>query len=188
MEDNLGERSSYPALDVRRSVSSSVTGDRWHKPVGACIHHTDGVNSLAWLSGGSAIAGSPASADVLIGRKGERYLLTDSERYAFGVGQVSSTIKKLFSAGNPNEYLMSVELEYKALDAPTYAQYDSCAEQLVNWALKYRWRWPYVIYGHYGIAGPLGRKSDPYNFDWGSLMGRLYHHSQDAKVPGLIVP
>lgn len=185
MEDNLGVRHKYSALDVRRSVSSSVVGDRWHKPVGTCIHHTDGVNSLSWLSGGSAIAGTPSSADVLIGRRGERYLLTDSGSYAFGVGQVSSTIKKLFSPGNPNEYLMSIELEYKALDSPTYAQYDSAAEQVINWAIKYAWQWPYVIYGHYGIANPVGRKSDPYNFDWGTFMGRLYYHSLDAKIAGL---
>lgn len=185
MEDNLGVRHHYSSLDVRRAVSSSVIGDRWHKPIGACIHHTNGVNSLAWLTGSSAIAGTPASADVLINKRGSRYLLTDSGQYAYGVGQVSSVIQKLFFPGNPNEYLLSVELEYKALEAPTFEQYDSAAEQIVNWAIKYAWQWPFVLYGHYGIAAPLGRKSDPYNFNWGSFMGRLYHHSQDAKIAGL---
>jgi hypothetical protein len=76
-------------------------------------------------------------------------------------------------------------LEYRAGESPTWQQYDSLAEQIVVWAERWSWRWPYVQYGHYGIASPIGRKSDPYLFDWGSYMGRLYVRSAGANIAGL---
>lgn len=188
MGDNTGGSKHYPVVDIRNSTSPSVVGHRRISPVGACIHHTDGTNSRDWLTGGSAKAGTPASADILIASDGKRFAITRSDQYAFGVGSTSSHLKQLFAAGNSNEYLLSVEIEYRSIEAPTFAQVDSCAEQIVNWAFEWGWRWPFVIYGHYGIAAPIGRKSDPYNFDWGSFMGRLYLHSLVRKVPGLIVP
>lgn len=81
---------------------------------------------------------------------------------------------------------MGVELECTQDQAPTFEQYDSLADLIVLYGLIWAWRWPYIIYGHYSVARPIGRRSDPVNFDWGTLMGRLYVRSMAAKVPGLV--
>lgn len=100
---------------------------------------------------------------------------------------MTATALKPFLSGsnNANEALLGIELEYRSLEAPTFEQVDSLAEQLVNYALQWAWRWPYVLYGHYGIAVPIGRRSDPFLLDWGSLMGRLYERSRAAGIGGL---
>lgn len=185
MVGKLGDKWRYPVIDVRATTSPSVTGTRRASPVGTCIHHTDGVNSLAWLQGNSAKAGTPASADVLIRKDGLRYILTGPKQYAYHAGITSNTAKQLFAADNINEALIGIELEYKSLEGPRWEQVDSCAEQLVILALQWDWRWPLVLVGHYGIASPVGRRSDPYGLDWGSLMGRVYYYAKLANLAGL---
>ena len=176
---------NYDTVDVWSTISPDVVGSRSVNPYGTCVHHTDGADSLAWLTGDSARAGQPASADCLINKLGKRYHLTNDHLYSYGVGQVASTIIKRGGSYNPNQLFMNVELEYFAVDGPSYAQYDSLAEQITLYAIRWSWRFPYVIFGHYGIAAPLGRKSDPYLFDWGELMGRLVYWTRRNHVAGL---
>lgn len=85
-----------------------------------------------------------------------------------------------------SQLLQGVELECLDTETPTYAQIDSLAQLVVYLAGQYGWRWPFLIYGHYAVARPLGRRSDPVNFDWGGLMGRLYVRSLDAGIAGLV--
>jgi hypothetical protein len=80
-----------------------------------------------------------------------------------------------------------VELECLDAQLPTWQQYDSLAELMIFWAGLYNWRWPLVYYGHYAVARPVGRRSDPVNFDWGTLAGRLYIRAWAAKLPGLLL-
>jgi len=84
-----------------------------------------------------------------------------------------------------NQLLMGVELECAENERCTLLQLDSLAETIVLEGYRYMWRWPYYIVGHYELARPLGRRSDPHGFDWGDFMGLLYARARDAQVPGL---
>jgi hypothetical protein len=70
--------------------------------------------------------------------------------------------------------------------SPTFEQLDSLAELIVERAGHYGWRWPFIILGHYAVARPHGRRSDPVNFDWGWFAGRLYVRAYAGQVPGLV--
>lgn len=175
----------YPVVDLRGTALSDAVGSRGINPVGTCVHHTGGVNSLSTLTGHHGAGEEPVSADVLITKSGQRYLITRDNQWAFGVGKVNDTIQARYEGVNLNEILLSAELEYLPLEGPTYEQYDSLAEQITIWALRWGWRFPYVIFGHYGIASPPGRKYDPYMLDWGELMGRLVVWTRANKVAGL---
>lgn len=81
---------------------------------------------------------------------------------------------------------MGIELEQLDTESPTFGMYDSLGELIVELGEQWAWRWPYIILGHYAVARPLGRRSDPTNFDWGWLLGRLYVRALAAQVPGLV--
>ncbi len=177
--------SIYPVTDLRGTALPDAVGSRGTHPIGACLHHTGGIDSRFTLTGHHGPREEPVSADVLISKSGARYLITTDEQYAYGVGVVPSSLTKRYGGANINEYLLSAELEYLPLDGPTFEQYDSFAEQMILWAQLHRWRWPFVIFGHYGIAYPPGRKYDPYLLDWGELAGRLLVKAQLANIGGL---
>lgn len=166
--------------DPHVSFKSSVL------PVGVLVHTTAGSNSLDWLLGGSYVAGAPASADYLIDRDGTRHKLCPAGRRPYHAGKSWCRIygtelqNDLVSAS-----LLGVELEQIGFQDVTYAQIDSLAELIVLHGIGSLWRWPYLLLGHYDVAIPQGRRSDPQNFDWGSFMGRLYHWSYAYEVPGL---
>lgn len=168
-------------------ISSFVVSDsRRVSPVGTCVHTTGGVDSLDWLLGGSARAGSPASADFLIDRTGQRFRLCLPERYPFHAGKSKLEYNnKLYRGNQVSELLMGVELECSDSELVTWQQYDSCAQTIVEEGVSHGWRWPYYLVGHYSIALPLGRRSDPLGFDWGALMGRLYVRALAAGIGGL---
>lgn len=84
-----------------------------------------------------------------------------------------------------SQVLLGVELECLDNQEITFEQYDSLGQLIVQLAGEHGWRWPFIIYGHYAVARPLGRRSDPVNFDWGWLMGRVYVRAVLAGVPGL---
>lgn len=176
----------YGYADLSDSTSLSVCGNRTLSPRGALIHSTSGTNSLKWLQGGSAKAGAPASADYLIRRDGYRYGLTPIGKYAYHAGQSRYTLDRAYINNEVSQVLIGVELEALDQESPTFSQVDSLAELIVQMAPHYGWRWPFIILGHYAVARPLGRRSDPVNFDWGWLMGRIYVRALDALVPGLV--
>jgi len=80
---------------------------------------------------------------------------------------------------------MGVELECAQYEYCTFSQHDSLAELIVLQGIAYGWRWPYYVVGHYELARPFGRRSDPQGFEWGTFMGRLYARALPADVPGL---
>lgn len=84
-----------------------------------------------------------------------------------------------------SQKLLGIELECLDTQQTTFEQYDSLAELIVERANHYGWRWPFIILGHYAVARPLGRRSDPVNYDWGWLMGRLYVRARLANIPGM---
>lgn len=87
-----------------------------------------------------------------------------------------------------SEQLLGVELECHPDLRVTWQQYDSLANLVVSEGAYWGWRWPYCILGHYAVARPRGRRSDPTDFEWGTLMGRLYVRALEAGVPGLVNP
>lgn len=176
---------TYVRSDVSDNTNLRVCGHRAIGPSGTLIHTTSGNDSLAWLQGGSAIAGEPASADYLIGRQGTQYEITPRGRYAYHAGQSQYTLDRVYRGDEVSQVLIGVELECLDTQSPTFEQIDSLADLIVYNAQLWAWRWPFIILGHYAVARPLGRRSDPVNLDWGWLMGRLFVRSASVHLPGL---
>lgn len=184
METNDLKR--YPIADVSWRASTSVSSVRRLSPIGALIHSSDGASSAPWLLGGSTLAGKPASANHLIGRAGERTKICPDSRYPYHAGHSrAQLVGKWRYDDEISQLLVGYELECTWAEQPTFEQVDSLAEQIVADAVQYAWRWPFIILGHYGVALPAGRRSDPWLFDWGGLMGRLYVRSLAASIGGL---
>lgn len=177
---------AYGQFDVTADTDGRVTFPRLIVPSGALIHSTSGLSSLPWLQGESAKAGRPASADYLVARDGRRYKITAQGLAAYHAGKSVAYIQgRRFVDDNVSAVLVGVELEQYQEQQITYEQFDSLAELIVQLSDVFGWRWPYTILGHYEVARPLGRRSDPVNFPWGDFMGRLYIHAKDAGISGL---
>lgn len=177
---------NYSAFDVSSTTSIGVNDNRRISPIGACLHTTSGANSLAWLQRDSERAGNTASADFLISRLGERYKITPDGRYAYHAGQSTLDYNNhLYHGDEVSQLLLGVELESRVDELVTWQQVDSLAELIIAEGLRWGWRWPYYLRGHYDIARPIGRRSDPLGLDWGSLMGRLYIRAKTAGIAGM---
>lgn len=177
---------TYERSNVSADTDLRVCGNRTNSPWGTLIHTTSGSNSLQWLQAGSADAGSPASADALIGRQGTQYLITPAGRFAYHAGRQSIwQFDRVYTGDEVSQALLGIELECLDNQNPTFEQYDSLADLILYFGTVWNWRWPFIILGHYAVARPLGRRSDPLNFDWGWLMGRLYVRALQAGTPGL---
>lgn len=160
----------YGFSDVSGATDLRVCGPRSIDPAGALLHTTSGQNSLKWLQVGSANAGTPASADYLIGRSGQRYGITPKGRYAYHAGQSALTYNnRVYRGDEVSQFLIGIEIECANNERPTSDQYRSLAECLHNLAIAWRWPIGYPVYGHYAVAVPMGRRSDPLAFDWGYL-------------------
>ena len=167
-------------------VDSRNFGFGRSRTVGALIHSTDGINSLDWLRGGSARAGKPASADYLIARDGTQHSICPVGRYPYHAGKGRLIYNNVLYQGDEvSQLLIGIELENMPNTLCTYEQHDSLGELVVRLGLTWGWRWPYYLLGHYETALPVGRRSDPLGFDWGSFMGRLYVRARALSVPGL---
>lgn len=176
---------TYVRSDDSANSDPRVSGARTLSPAGCLIHTTGGTHSQQWIQGGSARAGSPAGADSLIDRDGHQHILQPPERYAYHAGQSRVYLDKRYTGDEVSQRLLGVELECLDTEPPTFEQYDSLADLICYYALHFGWSWPYIFYGHYGVAIPLGRRSDPVLFDWAALMGRLYVRTVQARIPGI---
>lgn len=186
MECDNGMDARYNSSDVSSDTRRGNYFRRSINPVGALAHTTEGRGALQWLQRGSLAAGRPASADFYIQRDGQRYSLMPKGMAAYHAGDSEVVLQgRLFRDDQVSAMLIGVELERAGSDIITYEQYDSFAELIVQLSDVYSWRWPYTIHGHYSVARPLGRRSDPVNFDWGAFMGRLYLRSLHSDVGGL---
>jgi N-acetyl-anhydromuramyl-L-alanine amidase AmpD len=154
--------------------------------VGTLVHTSAGISSLNWLLTGSAEAGRPASADYLIDRDGTRHQICPKGYYPYHAGRSRYNVYGRPLEGDQlSAALFGVELENLDNQLVTFEQVDSLAELVVLLGLDNDWRWPYYLLGHYEIARPLGRRSDPQGFNWGDFMGRLYARARDSNIPGL---
>lgn len=176
----------YNLTDLSRHTHPSNYGERTRQPLGVCVHTTAGSNSLAWLQSDRRATTKPSGCDYLINRAGERYKLTPKDFYAHHVGKGTWNGLTNDRSGLAIRWI-GVELEQQKDELCTWQQLDSLAEQVVLSASEYGWRWPYSIVGHYELARPYGRRSDPQGFDWGHFMGYLYARSLAAGVDGLVL-
>lgn len=182
----MNGRPNYNYVDNSGSVDSRNISSGRPSPVGTCVHTTDGTNSLNWLVAGSADSGQPASADYLIDRDGTQHKICPDGYYPYHAGTSRLVYNNiLYQDDEISRLLLGVELECKSNDYVTPEQVDSLALLIVWRGLYYTWRWPYYVVGHYEIARPLGRRSDPQGFMWGDFMGRLYARAMEHNVPGL---
>jgi len=178
---DYSSRPSLYRVDPRVYFYSSVI------PSGVLVHTTSGTDSEAWLAGGSANAGRPASCDYLINYDGERVAFLDSGQRPYHAGQSRFNLHGAQLANDEiSAALVGVEIEQYGEQLCTWQQLDSLAELIVILAPQYGWRWPFVLLGHYEVAKPVGRRSDPMGFMWGDFMGYLYARSLAANVPGLL--
>jgi N-acetyl-anhydromuramyl-L-alanine amidase AmpD len=176
----------YDYVDNSGSIDSRNIGDGRPSPIGALLHTTSGYSSLDWLLSGSARVGTPASADYLIDRNGTQHRLCPDGYYPYHAGKSALTYaNRLYQGDEVSALLIGIELECADKQNCTFPQLDSLSSLIVRLSSQYGWRWPYVIFGHYEVALPVGRRSDPLGFDWGSFMGRLYVRSRAAGIGGL---
>jgi N-acetyl-anhydromuramyl-L-alanine amidase AmpD len=172
--------------DVSAATDSRVYFPRVYHPDGVLIHTTAGRDSLAWLQGGSADAGQPASADYLINHAGEQFGIIPPGMAAYHAGVSAGLVNGTIYRGDAlSAVLIGIELEQLNPDWCSYSQHDSLAQLVVYLAWRFSWRWPFVLLGHYEVALPAGRRSDPEGFQWGSFLGRLYVAALAAHIPGL---
>lgn len=176
----------YVRSDHSANTSVRVLSDRTISPRGALIHSTSGVSSEEWLTGGSAKAGNPASANALITKTGEQIIICPNNKFPYHAGKSRLELERTYTGDEVSQVLIGIELEYLDTETPNTIQYDSLSDIIIWYSRLYQWRWPHLIMAHSGVALPLGRRSDPVSFDWGHLMGRLYVHSLAAELGGLV--
>lgn len=151
-------------IDVSKDTRPSVTSRRAMNRAGILLHSTEGVNSLAWLQGGSADAGTPASADFLLPRNGDCLQLTRPGMYAFHAGAAMwHGLTNLH--GLLNEILIGIEVESNGKDSPRYTdpQIITLAALVKRLVLEH-FLSVTNIDRHGDIAVPPGRRSDPVGF------------------------
>ena len=164
---------SYPVRDIGQSTHSSNYHRRDNRPIGVCIHTTSGVNSVAYLQADKRATNNVATADYLIDRQGTRYKLVPDGNYAYHVGKArwgafTNDLDRI------SEMYIGIELENLDNGLCTWQQHDSLAELITGELMnKWLWAYPFDIVGHYELATPIGRRSDPLGFDWGFFWGYI---------------
>lgn len=177
---------TYRDIDVSAGTDLRLSFLRAVAAEGALVHTTGGLHSLGYLQGGVLREGRIAGATYLIDRDGTRRLLTPAHRVAYHAGQSELLYRdKLYHGDLVSQLLIGYELECSDNQYPTYEQHDSLAERIVLDGIAWGWRFPYAVFGHYSVARPVGRRSDPVNFQWGDFFGRLLHHAQKRHIDGL---
>lgn len=166
-------------IDVSLDTSLAVGGNRRLRRQGIVIHTTEGINSLAWLQGGSASAGRPASADFLITRKGVIYQLTAPGRYAYHSGQARWAFYQERDR-TINQGFYGIELENSRANEQkvTNPQYISLAFIVRVLCSVYPIDVRNIV-GHHQVALPVGRKQDPSGFVWEIFTRELINPSPD---------
>ena len=151
-------------FDVSFDTKPSVTQKRTMGRAGIVLHSTEGLNSLDWLQGESADAGTPASADFLIARNGNCYQITQVGYYSYhaGVAEWHSLDNR---RGILNELLVGIELESHETNAPRYTDQQIITSAALCRRLMFQhWFGVTNIVYHGQIAKPPGRRRDPVLF------------------------
>lgn len=171
----------YSYRDASSVTSASVTARRRLPRRGIVIHTTMGHDSLGWLQGGSAIVGTPASADFLITRDPNIVRITRPGWYAYHSGLARWN---LYSDpdGSINQGFIGIEIEAaeqlgEKITDPQYIALAALMRVLLSTV-------PIGltdVCGHYACARPPGRKSDPLRLDWAVLTRELLNPSIEAQ-------
>lgn len=177
----------FEVRDVSRDTLESVrspigAGEK----VGIVVHTTDGRESLKWLQGASAAAGSPASADALIHRNGTIFWLMPKGYYAWHAGKV--TERPMYPAGqlwSGNTYGIELENYDRAGELPTEAQHRALAGLMLHLAHYEKYN-DLTITGHYAIARPIGRRSDPTGLNWGHVFWLMQFGKDKCRLSGAL--
>lgn len=167
-------------INVSKKTSSSVTRRRDIARKGIVLHETIGTDSLDWLQGGSARVGRSASSDFLIHRDGTIYQITQPGYYAFHAGKSRWRLIQ-----DPdytlNQSFVGIELENHPGRGQkiTDPQYIACAAVIRR--LLSQHNIPILnLVGHYQVALPHGRKSDPITLDYAILTREMIHPSPEG--------
>lgn len=160
------------------TVDSSVksvhfTTRKGRLPTIIVIHHTAGVDSLAYLTKNSP----QVSTHALIQKSGKIYRMVADELAANTVGFSAignynrwPTVKGTFSCN-----IMSLNIELENLgngkDQYTPEQINACAWQIVQWRKKYG----YLYLMSHAVIDTNG-KTDPLGFSWFDLEQLIAHH------------
>lgn len=144
------------------------------KRQGIMLHTTDGRNSLNWLLGGS-YSTTKASADYLIARDGTIIRLAPPSRFAYHAG-VCAFGDKIDRDNVVSRLYIGIEIENadSAGQIPTVDQHRAVAGLIRELAHIHQFS-PLSVYGHYGLAYPMGRRSDPRAWDWGYMFWLVAH-------------
>ena len=171
----------YPSVDISGHTHPSNYGVRAMRPIGTGVHTTGSANSIPFLQSDRRATSGISGADYLISREGDRHQLTPSGKFAYHFGKARWNY--LSNDGDLlSKMYIGVELENLNDQMCTWMQMDSLAELIVSvLAPMYSWAFPFDIVGHYEVAVPIGRRSDPLGFNWGQFMGFLYARAKEAK-------
>lgn len=177
----------YHVTDDSAKCDRTLYQGRGLKPIGAMIHTTDGVSSQDWLQRGSRAAGKPASIDYLTTRSGDLIKCVPRGMMSYHAGRCWWG-GALDNSDRASRDLIGIEVENadSKLEVPTPAQHMAVAGLLLRLADHFSWS-PLVIYGHYGLAIPMGRRSDPHGWDWGYMYWLMAHAADLVRVDGDIV-
>lgn len=172
----------YTYEDASGLCLATLYEPRGHDPRGILVHTTDGKDSQAYLQGGSTRAGHPASSDFLITRSHKVLRLVPRGMMAYHAG-VTSWRGKNDKTNTASRDLVGVEIENydRGGEAPTDDQHKCLAALLLLFAAHYPAP-PLSVYGHYGIASPMGRRSDPHALDWGYVFWLMAHQPDVCKL------
>lgn len=174
----------YEVIDETKRADLRIYPKRQREPMGAMIHTTDGVNSLEYLLFGSIRDQRYASADYLVSRKGAIHRLAPIGRGAYHAG-VCLWGDHIDRANATSMALVGIEVENADSKGqlPTVDQHRAVAGLVRELAHAYKWA-PLAVYGHYGLAYPMGRRSDPRGWDWGYMFWLMAHAPAITQLAG----
>jgi len=165
--------------DVSLYTAPTVIRKRVLRRRGICIHTSEGTSSLAWLQGGSAIAGRPASSDFLINRRGDIIQIVPPGYSAYHSGQARHGLyQEPDRTVNQGYYGIELEQMLAKGQVVTNAQYIGLA-YLSRVLITINDIDVRNIVGHYQVALPQGRKQDPTGFDWTIFTTELINPSRE---------
>lgn len=168
--------------DVSADTNLKLIGNRTIERGGIVLHETIGYDSLAYLQGGSLKDGRKASSDYLIARNGDVYQITPPGCYSFhsGIARWQGYQEEDRSI---NRRFIGIELENhpgvgQVITGPMYISCAWLVRRLCSaFPIDFR-----SIVGHYQVALPFGRKSDPITLNWQMLTVELIRPSVSAQV------
>lgn len=151
-----------PGNPTGRATDARLYEPRGRNPLGMVIHSTVGRDSLSYLQGGVLADGRVASTDQLIHKNGTIYNMIPPGMMAYHAG-----VAIWNRVGDVNRNFIGVEIENMndGNDPYTNEQYLSAAANYAYKSAVYKMNDLYVC-GHYECALPLGRKSDPFFWNW----------------------